>query len=188
MNHSAVTVRPDVRFHPEIPLVAFLGLVHSGVARLVPVLRGGRRVDDGRVHKRAFAHEQAPLFEVRVDGFENGRAQVVFLQKPPELEQGGGVGHGMGSKVDPEERAHGLAVVNGILKGFVGQTIPLLEEIQAQHALQPDGRTPAFALRITRSDYGEDSSHGTTSSVAARNFSRRVIFRFPANSSSENPA
>jgi len=43
---------------------------------------------------------------------------------------------------------HRLAVVDGVFKGFVGQTIPLLEEIYPQHALQSDGRASAFSLRI----------------------------------------
>ena len=149
VDQTAVTIHPDVRFHPEIPLVAFLSLVHFGVARLVLVLGGGGRVDDGGIDERAFPHEQAALFKVGVDGFENGRAEVVFLQKTPEFEQGGGVGHGIGGEVDAEERTHGLAVVNGVFERFVGQSIPLLEEVEAQHALQTDGRAASLAVGVS---------------------------------------
>jgi hypothetical protein len=35
-----------MRLHPEIPLVALLGLVQLGIARLVGILGRGRRIDD----------------------------------------------------------------------------------------------------------------------------------------------
>ena len=39
------TVHPEMRLHPEIPLVALLGLMHFGIARLVGILGRGRRID-----------------------------------------------------------------------------------------------------------------------------------------------
>ena len=79
MHEAAVAIRPDVRFHPEIPLVALLCLVHSGIAFLFPVLRGGGGIDDGGV----------------------------------------------------------------------GEAMPLLEEVEAQHAFKPDGRASALAVGIS---------------------------------------
>jgi hypothetical protein len=35
-----------MRLHPEIPLVALLGLMHLGIARLVGIFGGRRRIDD----------------------------------------------------------------------------------------------------------------------------------------------
>ena len=43
-------VDPNRGLHAEVPLVAFLGLMHVGVARLAGILGGGRCVDDRRVH------------------------------------------------------------------------------------------------------------------------------------------
>ena len=40
-------------------------------------------------------------------------------------------------------------------RGAGRQARPLLEEIDAQHALQPDGRTSAFALGMERLDDGQ---------------------------------
>ena len=54
-------IDPKMRFHPEIPLVALLGLMHLGIARLVGVLGRGRRADDRRVDDRAGGHPSAPL-------------------------------------------------------------------------------------------------------------------------------
>ena len=38
-----------------------------------------------------------------------------------------------------DEVTHGLAVVDGILQRFIGQSVPLLKEVDAQHAFQADG-------------------------------------------------
>ena len=40
------TVDAHVCLHSKVPLIALLGLVHLGVARLGLVLRRGRRIDD----------------------------------------------------------------------------------------------------------------------------------------------
>ena len=65
-----------------------------------------------------------------------------------ELEPGGGVGNRLDAKVDPCEGAHGLAVVDGVLQGLIGEPIPLLEKANAQHAFDAHGRPAAFALRV----------------------------------------
>ena len=38
-----------------------------------------------------------------------------------------------------------LTVVEGVFEGFVGQGIPLLEKIDPQHPLQPDGWTASLS-------------------------------------------
>ena len=59
-------------------------------------------------------------------------AQVVGFEQAAEFQERRGAGHAFG-----------------------GQARPLLEEIDAQHALQPDGRTSAFALGMERLDDGQ---------------------------------
>ena len=155
VHQLAVPVRADVRFHPEIPLVAFLGLVHFRVALLFLVLGGGRRGDQRGVHQGAFAQQQALRGEVGVDGGEEALAQIVGLQQAAELQERRGVRHALGIQVDASEAAQRLAVVEGVFEGFIGQAIPLLEEIDPQHPLQPDRRAAALALRIVRRDDGQ---------------------------------
>ena len=75
-----------------------------------------------------------------------------------------------------------MTIVAGVFKGFIGQPMPLLEEIDASHALQPDRRTAAFALRMERSMTARNFVHGTRVSIRARNFSRRGGFCLVANS------
>ena len=66
----------------------------------------------------------------------------------------------VGGQINAGKALEGLAVVEGVFEGFVGQAIPLLEEIDAQHPLQSDGRTSALAFRIEGFDDGEQFRPG----------------------------
>jgi len=93
VNELAVPIRTDVRFHPEIPWVAFLGLVPLRVALLFLVLGGGRRGDQRGVHQCPFAQPQAARGQVGVDGPEEAFAQIVRFEPVTEVQQCGGVRH-----------------------------------------------------------------------------------------------
>jgi hypothetical protein len=73
-----------VRFHPEVPLAALLGLVHLGIACAFFVLGGGGRGDERGVHQRAFAQQQASGGEIGVDRGEERLAQVVGFEQAAE--------------------------------------------------------------------------------------------------------
>ena len=155
MHQLAVPIRPDVRFHPEIPLVALAGLVHFRVAFLFLVLGGGRCGDQGGVHQGAFAQQQAAGGQVGVDGGKEAFAQVMRFKQTPEFQERGGVGHPLGGQINAGKSLQCLAVVERVFEGFVGQPIPLLEKIHPQHPLQPDGRASPFAFGIKRFDNGQ---------------------------------
>jgi hypothetical protein len=48
-----LAVHSYMGLHPEIPLIAFLRLVHFRIVLLLSVFGRGRRMQDGRVHDRA---------------------------------------------------------------------------------------------------------------------------------------
>lgn len=54
MNQFRLAVYADMRLHAEIPLIAFPGLAHLGIARFRLVLGRGGGADDG-----GFYNEQA---------------------------------------------------------------------------------------------------------------------------------
>ena len=144
-----------MRFHPEIPLVAFLGLVHFRVAFLLCILGGGWCGDQGGVHQRALAQQQPLRAQVGVDGLEEAFTQIVGFEQPSKVQQRGGVGHAARRQINAGKSLEGLTVVERVFEGFVRQAIPLLEEIDAEHSFQSDGRTTAFALGIMGFDDGE---------------------------------
>ncbi len=53
VDQPALTVDTDMGLHAKVPLVAFSGLVHIGVAGFVSVLGGARRLDDTGINDGA---------------------------------------------------------------------------------------------------------------------------------------
>jgi hypothetical protein len=117
---------------------------------------GGRGCgDQGGVHQRAFAQQQAARGQVGVDGGKEAFAQVVGFEQPPEFQERRGVGHALGSQINAGKAPQRLTVVECVFERFVGQAIPLLEEIHPQHPLRPDGRASALAFGIEGLDHGQ---------------------------------
>jgi hypothetical protein len=141
----------DMHLHPEVPLVAFLGLVHFRIALATLVLGRGRRRDDRRVHHRALPEHQPLGSQVAVDAGEDAFSQLVGLQQTAELEQRRGIWRGFPRQVDAYKAPDRLTVVDGVFRAFVGQAKALLGDVHAQHPLQANrGATSAFALGIER--------------------------------------
>ena len=158
MNQSRFSVHADVRLHAVMPLVAFLGLVHLRVALAAGVLGRTGRCDDGGVHDGAHAHQQTLLVQVRVDLFKHRLRQVAGLQQAPELQQRRSVRHRLSRQVDTHEVAQRLTVVDRVFQGLVGQAVPLLQQVHAQH-LGHAHRLAAHpaARRVQRLDHGDQT-------------------------------
>ena len=64
-----------------------------------------------------------------------------------ELTDGGFVGHRLVAEINTHKMPHGEGVVQCLFRPRVGQTEPVLQEVDAQHALNPH-RATARTLRI----------------------------------------
>jgi hypothetical protein len=90
----------------------------------------------------------------------------VLLEQAAEFQQGGGVRHAFASQVDAHEAAQCRAVEQRVFAGLVCEVEPVLHEVHAQHALQPDGRASVAGLGVVRLDDfaqglpGHDLLHG----------------------------
>ena len=155
VNPLAVPIRANVRCHPAIPLVAFAGLVPCRRALLFLILGGGRRGNPCGGHQRAFAQPQAARGPVGGDGGEAAFAQAVRFGPPPEFPERGGIRHPLGSQLNAGQALECLPVVARGFEGFGSPPIPLLEEIDPQPALQPDGRPSAVAFGLERFAAGQ---------------------------------
>lgn len=141
----------DIGLHAKEVLVSLPGLLHFRIT--LPVLVLGRRrgshnsgVDDGTL-----VHEQAPLGQASVDLLEDPLGQQgMLLQQMREAKQGSRVRHALDGQIDTDEIAHGLAVIDGIFQCLVGKRIPLLQEVDPQHAFQASGRPTALACRVRK--------------------------------------
>ena len=114
VHRAGVDVGADVDFHPKIPLVTLLGGVHVGVAGFVLVLGGAGGMDDSGIHHRAFGHQQAFGFEVRIDGVQQDGGQAVVFKEMPEVEDRGLVRQGVGDTGKARKTAHALDFVERV--------------------------------------------------------------------------
>jgi hypothetical protein len=94
----------------------------------------------------------SPTNQGESDGAEEAFEQVVRFEQSEEFQKCGGVRHALGGQINAGKSPQRLTVVEGIFEDFVGQAIPLLEEIDPQYALQPDGQASALAFGIERLD------------------------------------
>src|SRR5882724_11830036 len=62
MHRPAVDIRADMDLHAEVPLIAFLGLVHLRVAFALGILGRTRCMDDRRIYHRPLRHQQPLAF------------------------------------------------------------------------------------------------------------------------------
>ena len=85
-------------------------------------------------NKRALTHEQAALFEQRIDFCEHGLRQRVLFQQVTEVHECGAVRHAGHDKVNTAEMTERLAAVNRIFDGNISQPVLLQNKVHAQHA------------------------------------------------------
>ena len=119
VHQSAFGIDANVRLHPEVPLVAFPGLVHVGVTGLGFVLDRRRCGDDRGVGDGAFSHQQPRCGQPGVDGFEQLPGQLVLLQQVPELQHGGGIRRGLSRQINPDKGPQRLAVGDRVFDAFI---------------------------------------------------------------------
>ena len=160
--------------HAEVALIALLGLAHVGVARLVLVLGRRRGVDDRGAHDRAGGYLHALGLQVPMDLLEQRSPQTLFLEQMPEPAHCGFVRHGFAPQVNADEGPHGSRFVERLFHCRVGQIEPLLQEVDAQQALQSYRWTTLARVRIHRLDQraqfrpGHDPVHLAQKCRAAR--------------------
>ena len=145
VGQSGDRIDTDMGLHAEVILLALPGLLHLRIALPGLVPGGGGRRHNGGVDDGALAHEQALLGQVGVDFLEDPLGQGMLLQQVTEAQQRGRIRHTLDGQIDTDEVTHGLAVVDGILQRFIGQGIPLLQKVNAQHALQANGWSASLA-------------------------------------------
>jgi len=147
VNQLGATVHTDVGFHAKEPLVALAGLVHLRVALFLLVLGGTRGIDDTGIDNGPSVYFQTVLLEILIDQMKQLVAQIVALHQVTELADRGLVRHGLLAQINPNEYPHGPGIVQGFLGSGVGEIEPVLQKIDAEHALNPH-RPTTGTLRV----------------------------------------
>ena len=136
-----------MRLHPEMPLIAFLGLVHLLVTRFRSVLGRGRAammVASTIVPWRISRPRSSSIADTSAN---NAWLNSCPLQPMAEVQNCRLLRNRRHRQINAGKAAQGLAVIERILHRPVGQPIPLLQKVDPQHPLQPDRRPAALALR-----------------------------------------
>jgi hypothetical protein len=149
---SRLAIHTDVQLHPKVPLLTLPRLMHFGVSRLVRVLRGTGRTDDGGIHDGAGANLQATPLQYLADLGEQLLSELVALQQPAKLQQRRAIRHALAAQVNPNKSPQCGAVQQRFLAGFIRQVEPVLHKVHSQHALQTNWRATALTLPIVRLD------------------------------------
>lgn len=150
VNQSAAGVNADVALHAEAPFIAFFRLMHLRVACFLRILCGAGRIENGGVHNRTALHHMAGGYHDAVDGVKEQLIQTVFLQQVPELAKRCLVRDILRHEINAGELTHGIAVVDRVLGGRIGEVEPDLQQIHPQHPLDTHGRTPPLAAGVIR--------------------------------------
>ena len=152
VRQAALAVHPDVQLHAEIPLLTLAGLMHLRVSRLVCILGRAGRANDGGVYDGAGVELESSGLQLLSHLGKQGLAQLVVIKQTAKLQHRGGVGHRLSPQINPHEAAQAGAVVQRFFADQVGQVEPVLDEVNAQHALQTNGRAAIACLGVVRLD------------------------------------
>ena len=140
VHQAGFGIHPDVGLGAKVILLTFTGMPHLGIAGLSLILGRRRGGDDGGIHQGALVHQQAALTQHLIDGRKDGLGQALGLQQAAKFEQRRGVRYRFAAQIKAQKAPKRLAVIDGIFQRLVGQTEPLLQEVQAQHQLQANRR------------------------------------------------
>src|SRR5579859_3395449 len=152
VNDLGLAVHTHVRFHPEVPVLPLLRLVHLWVAALLAVLGRGRCVNQGRVHNRARRDPYSLRLQVQIHRPQNLFSQIVLFQQVPELAHRGLIRYRLRAQVNPDELAQSRRVIQRLFHRRIRQVEPLLQKINPQHLFQLFRPSSVARLGIVRLD------------------------------------
>ena len=135
-------------FHPVVPLIALLGLVHLRIPLPLFVFGGAGRSDQGGIDDRALTHRHAPCAEVSFNGLKDLLAQLVLLQQVAEGQDRGLIRDPVTDQLNAGKAAHGGHLDQGLFHRGVAERVPLLQEVDPQHGGKRIGRPAALSCSL----------------------------------------
>jgi len=142
VDRSRSTIQADVRFHPEVPLIALLGLMHLGLAFALRVLRRARSADDRRIDDYSGADLDAALPKMSVHCSEDPFSEFVLLEQMSKLAYSRFIGSALTTQVDANKAPHRDAVVQRFLDRRIAQIEPLLQSRSSTRVSWPSPTRP----------------------------------------------
>jgi hypothetical protein len=144
-----IGIDTDMRLHAEVPLVALLDLVHLRITLTHAVLGRARHCNQRGIDGRSGLEHQAFGDQGGVDRDQQLNAQGVLFEQVAKAQDGGLVRHSGHAWVKAGEHAVMRRVLQCPFHGWVRQTEPLIQEVDAYRHKGKD-RTTAFGARTSR--------------------------------------
>ena len=151
VHQARLCVDTNVRLHAEVPLVAFLGLVHLRVTLTGAVLGGAGCRNQSGVHHRIGLEQQALGGQLGVDHLQDLWAQLVRFEQMTKSQDADAVGNSLDA-ADACEVTVEAGLEQSLFSPQVRQTKPLLQAVNAQHHCQIKRRTSRLGHRCVRGD------------------------------------
>ena len=139
-------IHADMGLHPEVPLVAFLALVHLRVTLAASVFGRTGYCDQRGGHHRTSLQQQPFAAQHGVDRRQDLQRQLVLFQQVAKPQDRALVGQPGAPVVQHSELAEQRHIVQRLFHCRVTQRKPLLHEADAQQRLDGKRRTPLLAL------------------------------------------
>ena len=132
MDIACAGVRSGMELHPEMPLVALLGLMHFRIVSIVFVFGRAGSPHNGGIHNRSAMHDQSGIIQALPDIRKQLFSNVVLLKEMTELEQCGSVGDPLVREIYAQNILHRKAIVHSIFHALVRQVEPVLHQIHTE--------------------------------------------------------
>jgi acetyltransferase-like isoleucine patch superfamily enzyme len=151
---AGAVVNQDVKPYALMVGVPARQIGWMSVALLLAVLGRRRGVDDRRIHHGATLEQGAPGFEHVVDRRQQLLGQTMALQQAAEVQDRRLIGYRILDEFQTRDSAHRFDLVQGVLHSRIRHRIPLLHEVDAQHAFKRYRWSASLAgLREMRLDH-----------------------------------
>lgn len=119
MDQFRLAIDTDMRLHAEVPLVAFLGLMHLGIPLLGPILGRTGRTDEGGIYNGAPADLHAVDGQICPNSDKELFSQLVGFQQMSKLADRRLIRDRLTAQINPHELPHGTRVVQRLFHGEV---------------------------------------------------------------------
>lgn len=159
MNQAGLSIDADMSLNPEKKLIAFLGLMHLGIALAFFVLGRTWGMNNGGINHGALAQRHVFLLQITVDDCKDRRCELMLLQQVPEVHDRGVFGDRRAQR-QACELAHRRDFVERFFYGRITQGEAVLQQMDAQHGFQRVGFSTAAGLGIERLDQPQQPSPG----------------------------
>ena len=152
VDQTAITIHPDMRLHPDMPVVALFRRTHLRVTLALVVLARGWRSYQRGIDHCPFLEQQPQVAQFGIDLRKKDIYRLMLFQQMPELADGGLTRNSVYSQVESDKTAVKRDFVQGPFHGRAGVLEKVQQKVNTKHGFQRDMTSLPFGRWIERLD------------------------------------